>query len=204
MNLLAVDLNMGKLFVLTGKSASGKDAIYKRLLGDEQLGLKPYVGYTTRPVREHEINGREYYFVTVDDLADFERAGKLIEKRTYPSVHGDWHYFSVDDGRVGHDKSDFLYIATPEAFVHLRDYYGKDRVIPIYIQVEDGERLARALEREKQQSEPKYAEMCRRFLGDNEDFSEENLKAYGIDKRFDNVDLEECIGQIREYILSFL
>ena len=195
---------MGKLFVLTGKSASGKDVVYKSLLRDEQLCLKPYVGYTTRPVREHEINGREYYFVSEDDLEGFERSGKLIERRTYPSVHGDWHYFSVDDGRIDLDDSSFLYIATPEAYVHLRNYYGQDRVIPIYLQVEDGERLTRALEREKQQSEPKYAEMCRRFLGDNEDFSEENLRSAGIEKKFDNNDLHECIDQVRKYILSFL
>ena len=193
---------MGKLFVLMGKSASGKDAAYKRLLQDAELGLKPYVGYTTRPVRENEQDGREYFFVTPDELERLERSGKVIEKRTYHSVHGDWHYFSVDDGKVDLDSSNYLYIGTPEAYVPLRDHYGASRVIPIYMQVEDGERLSRALARERKETTPRYAEMCRRFLGDTKDFSDEKLEQAGIEKRFDNIDFEECISQIKEYIRS--
>lgn len=45
----------------------------------------------------------------------------------------------------------------------------------IYIEVEDGERLARALHREGKQEEPRYEEMCRRFLADQVDFSEEKI-----------------------------
>lgn len=52
----------------------------------------------------------------------------------------------------------------------MKEYYGEETVCPIYIQVEDGERLQRALIREKQQENPRYAEMCRRFLADQEDF----------------------------------
>ena len=62
----------------------------------------------------------------------------------------------------------------------MRNYYGEDAVCPVYIQVEDGERLARALKREREQTNPKYEEMCRRFLADQSDFSEENILAAGI------------------------
>ena len=50
----------------------------------------------------------------------------------------------------------------------------------------------------------KYAELCRRFLADSEDFSEEKLKEAGINVRFNNDDLESCIGNIRDYISSML
>ena len=69
-------------------------------------------------------------------------------------------------------------------------------LVPIYIEVEDGERLARALERERRQAVPKYKEMCRRFLADEEDFCEENLKRLGIDKRYRNTDMETCLNEI--------
>ena len=46
------------------------------------------------------------------------------------------------------------------------------------------------------QREPKYDEMCRRFLADNEDFSEENLKRANIKKRYNNFDLEKCLSDI--------
>lgn len=191
---------MGRIFVLIGKSASGKDAVYKNLISDPALALKPYVGYTTRPMREGEVNGREYHFVDQDELAQIERSGRLIEKRIYHTVHGEWCYFSVDDVDLGPGSPDYLYIGTLESFVPLRDHYGADRVIPLYIQVEDGERLSRALGRERQQIIPRYAEMCRRFLTDSEDFSEEKVRAAGISKRFDNDDLESCLRKIKEYI----
>ena len=75
-------------------------------------------------------------------------------------------------------------------------------MLPIYVEVEDGVRLTRALEREKKPGNHKYAEMCRRFLSDTEDFSEDKLKAAGIDRRFVNDDLEECIKKIESYIMD--
>lgn len=193
---------MGRLYILIGKSASGKDAIYKRLLADPELELVPYVGYTTRPIRSGELDGREYHFTDLEHLQAYEASGKLIEKRVYHTVHGDWYYFSVDDGTLDLDEHDYLYIGTLESFVPLRRYYGPDRVVPVYIQVEDGLRLQRALERERSQQIPRYAEMCRRFLGDEEDFCEENLEKAGIRRRFDNNQLDQCLGQIREMIRS--
>ena len=82
----------------------------------------------------------------------------------------------------------------------LRKYFGESYIVPIYLEVEDGLRLVRALERERRQDEPKYAEMCRRFLADEEDFSEENLIKSGITERFCNEDLAACLDKIRTYI----
>lgn len=84
----------------------------------------------------------------------------------------------------------------------MKEYYGEETVCPIYIQVEDGERLQRALIREKQQENPRYAEMCRRFLADQEDFSEENILVAGIRIRFENDDLDNCVRNIIKYIKS--
>ena len=73
-------------------------------------------------------------------------------------------------------------------------------MIPLYIELDDGERLQRALRRERAQEEPKYEEMCRRFLADAEDFREEKIRDAGIRRRFRNDDLEECLGQLRMYM----
>lgn len=192
--------SMGRLFILIGKSASGKDAIFKRLLQDPQLKLVPYVGYTTRPIRSGEEHGREYFFTDVETMKAYEADGKLIEKRVYHTVHGDWYYYSVDNALVDLNIHDYLYIGTLQSYIPLREYYGADRVIPIYIEVEDGLRLQRALDRERSQAVPRYAEMCRRFLVDEEDFSEENLQKAGIGRRFENRQMEQCLGEIRELI----
>ena len=161
-----------------GKSASGKDHIYARLAAHEGLGLKKLVLYTTRPIRAEEENGKQYYFVDDKKLEEFRSSGNLIEARAYHTVHGIWNYFTADDGQVDLKNSDYLGIGTLESYVKMREYYGKETVCPVYIEVEDGERLARALKRERGQEIPRYEEMCRRFLADQEDFSEETSKIF--------------------------
>ena len=84
----------------------------------------------------------------------------------------------------------------------MKDYYGQDNVVPVYLQVEDGERLRRAMKREEKQKKPGYAEMCRRFLADQEDFSEENIRKAGIERRFENDNLDNCVENIIKYINS--
>lgn len=191
---------MGKIFYIMGKSASGKDHIYAQLAAHEKLGLKKLVLYTTRPIRAEEENGKQYYFVDDQKLEEFRAKGSVIEERSYHTVHGIWTYFTADDGQVDLAGSDYLGIGTLESYLKLREYYGEEAVCPLYIEVEDGERLARALKRERSQLTPRYEEMCRRFLADQEDFSEEKIGAAGIQRRFQNVDLEECVEEIAAYI----
>lgn len=191
---------MAKIFFVLGKSCSGKDTIFNRLCVNKELKLETVVGYTTRPMRASEEDGKEYFFVDQDKLADLKNQGKVIECRDYNTVHGIWSYFTVDDGQIDLEGGNYIYIGTLESYNDMVNYYGEDVVVPIYIFVENGERLERAVKRERQQSEPKYAELCRRFLADEEDFSEENIEKAKINKRFENVELENCIDEIVDYI----
>lgn len=193
---------MGKIFYIMGKSASGKDSIYSVLSEKEELKLQKLVLYTTRPIREGEKEGREYFFTDETKLREFEEQGKLIEARAYQTVHGVWTYFTADDGQVKEDKGNYLGIGTLESYRKMKEYYGEKVMCPVYIQVEDGERLSRALFREKQQKDPKYEEMCRRFLADQQDFSEEKISEAGISIRFENSDLDKCVENIIIYIKS--
>lgn len=193
---------MGKIYCMMGKSSCGKDTLFKMLLEDKEISLKKIVPYTTRPIRFGERNGVEYYFCDEEVLADLEQAGKVIELRAYNTIHGVWKYFTVDDAQVdfGQQDYDYLLIGTLEAYTKIRDYYGKDKVVPIYIEVEDGVRLQRALERERKQEQPKYEEMCRRFLADTKDFSEEKIEAAEIEVRFVNQNLKETVQNIKSYM----
>lgn len=194
---------MGKIYCMMGKSSSGKDTIYKMLLEDGGLSLKTIVPYTTRPMRAGERDGIEYYFCDEARLSELENAGRVIELRAYDTVHGVWKYFTVDDHQMENKEQDHLLIGTLESYLKLRDYFGKDRVIPIYIEVEDGIRLQRALDRERSQEEPRYEELCRRFLADAADFSEEKLKEAGIETRFVNRDLKETVQNIKNFMLQY-
>lgn len=191
---------MGKIFCVMGKSATGKDTIYQKLLHENQLNLKRIIPYTTRPIREGEEPGREYHFCKEEDVQRLEKEGRIVELRAYDTVYGIWKYFTVNDGNIQLDKENYLLIGTLEAYTKIRDYFGSEKVIPIYIEVEDGDRLLRAISREKEQDVPKYEEMCRRFLADAKDFSEEKLKEAEIEKRFMNLTLRQTIDEVETYI----
>ena len=191
---------MGYIFYVMGKSAAGKDTIYKEL-----VRRFPEYGtvrmYTTRPIRDGEQEGVEYYFTDEARLKKLESQGKVIECRTYDTVFGPWSYFTADDGQIDLKQGNYLMIGTLDSYEKMVNYYGNEVMIPLYIYVDDGTRLQRALDREKTQNTPKYAEMCRRFLADEADFSRENLQRLGIEKAYENEDFEECVLQLKNTIV---
>lgn len=195
---------MGKLFCIMGKSATGKDTVYKRLLCKESLGLRKVVPYTTRPMRAGERDGVDYHFADAAQFLRMKQAGQVIESRTYHTVQGEWIYFTADDGQIDLDTGSSLLVGTLEVYERLQEHFGAENVVPLYIEVEDGERLSRALQREKKQNKPDYAEMCRRFLADVQDFSEEKLVQAGISKRYDNQNLETCLRELCSSIREIL
>ena len=166
---------MGKIFYLMGKSASGKDSIYKRLrsLCPE---LKSIVLYTTRPMRDGEQEGVEYHFIGQKQLKKLEQSGKVVEVRTYQTVFGPWSYATVDDGQINLAQADYLVIGTLDSYEKLREYYGKEKLVPLYVTVDDGVRLERAIARERQQQELDVTEV------------------------FENQELEACVQAIADRI----
>ena len=180
-----------RIFCLMGKSGTGKDTIYRELLSDGALPFERLVPCTTRPIRAGEQNGREYHFYSVEEFRALERVGKVIESRCYETVHGPWYYFTADDGQIDLASRSTLMIGTLESYLAL-------------LEVEDGERLQRALDRERAEKAPKYRELCRRFLADCEDFSEEKIAEAGITRRFQNDDLQRCKREIEEYLAEMM
>ena len=196
---------MAKLFYMIGKSSTGKDTIYREVISRSDLDLNPLVMYTTRPIRKGETDGKEYHFVDENVLKELEKEGRVIEKRAYHTIHGIWTYFTVDDEHADLNRKDYLAIGTLESYAQIRNYYGEKLVVPVYIQVEDGLRLERALKREKQQPVPKYEELCRRFLADQADYAEEKLAKAGIDRRFSNdKDIMSCVEEVAAFIRAGL
>ena len=189
-----------KIFCIMGKSATGKDTIYNMLVKDGDLNLKKVTSYTTRPKRNGEEEGVQYHFTDEEGLAALEASGKVVEKREYKTVQGNWCYFTVDDGSIDLSENNYVLIGTPDSYRSLCDYFGKEVIVPIYVTVEDSERILRALARERQQISPDYAEMCRRYLADNDDFKPDVLRRLGVKKYYDNHNLKECYEEIRRDI----
>lgn len=82
---------MHRIFYIMGKSATGKDKLYRNLLAyfsENEPILKPLVLYTTRPMRTGEENGKDYWFVDRASFLKMKEAGSVIEERTYDTIHG--------------------------------------------------------------------------------------------------------------------
>ena len=87
-------------------------------------------------------------------------------------------------------------IGTLESYEKMCTYFESGKMVPVYIEVPDGIRLLRAVKREENQKKPNYREVCRRYLADEKDFSEENLERLGVTKRYQNTDMEICVEEI--------
>lgn len=187
---------MGRIYYLLGKSATGKDTLYKEIL-KRRPKLRTVTMYTTRPIREGETDGVEYFFTGREELERQLASGKVIESRTYQTIAGPWTYYTVDDGQfnVADDES-CLMIGTLESYEKMCTYFESGKMVPVYIEVPDGIRLLRAVKREENQKKPNYWEVCRRYLADEKDFSEENLERLGVTKRYQNTDMEICVEEI--------
>lgn len=187
---------MGRIYYLLGKSATGKDTLYKEIL-KRRPKLRTVTMYATRPIREGETDGVEYFFTDREELERQLASGKVIESRTYQTIAGPWTYYTVDDGQfdVADDES-CLMIGTLESYEKMCTYFEAGKMVPVYIEVPDGIRLLRAVKREENQKKPNYREVCRRYLADEKDFSEENLERLGITKRYQNTDMEMCVEEI--------
>ena len=180
-----------RVFCLVGKSCSGKDTLYARIL-ERHPELVPVIPHTTRPRRTGEVEGQNYWFVTQEQLRQYEARGQVIEKREYHTVQGLWTYFTL---RFPLDQNRLL-ITTLEGAKALMDAYGPQAVCIACLHVDDHTRLLRCVEREERQEHPDYTELCRRFLADQSDFSPDRMAQFPNLHLIDTaLGVEDCLEQ---------
>lgn len=95
---------MSKRIIIVGKSASGKDYLRQKFI---DRGFKPAISYTSRPIRENEVSGQNYHFITKEEFQNL-----ILENVFYEyNMYNDWYY--------GLTKMDFynaqIFIMTPKA-----------------------------------------------------------------------------------------
>ena len=150
-----------KVLALFGESGSGKDTIQTWLLKNIPNTHKP-ITYTTRPARDYEINGKNYYFISNDEFKELKNNNKILE--SFYVKDRDWYYgssiYEFQKNKIN------IIILTPTGIRNILNN-NQLEVLPVYIKAPDKIRLLRSLDREEN---PDCTEICRRFLSDKEDF----------------------------------
>lgn len=171
-----------KVLAIMGEAGSGKDTVATRLV--EMLPDKccNVVSYTTRPKREGETNGVNYWFVSEEEYKEMT----MFESTCFNS----WYYGSA---LPSYNKSKVnVVVMNPESARALRSHPAIDLKV-VRLQVSPKERLMRQLARE---TNPNVTEIIRRWGTDEEDFVD--VEAL-VDMTFPNEtskDLHLVLGQL--------
>lgn len=134
--------------ILIGESGAGKDHFLKRSI---DKGFTPIVSYTTRPMRDGEIDGREYFFMTDKEFCEleFQKPDFFLEKRKYHAIHNNkdviWTYGSP---KVNPNDNNYMTVLDVQGAVDYIKAYGSENIEVIYIKASENLRIQRAVKRD--------------------------------------------------------
>lgn len=152
---------MKKVIAICGKSGSGKDSILKGVLNKKPEVFAPIVSYTTRPKREGEIEGVDYYFITSEQMASKIMNGEMLEATSFNG----WVYGTSIDS-LKDDKVN-IGVYNLEGLEYLIENKNEIDSLIFYIDASNKIRLLRSLNREEN---PDIDEIIRRYGTDKTDF----------------------------------
>lgn len=184
------------LIVFMGSSAVGKDTLLNLI--SKKYNIPICVSSTTRPMREGEIDGREYHFISNDKFKeDFENS-KFIEYRQYSTANGTWYYgLSKDSVDIFTNQ---LVIVDQQGYYSLVQEYGQENVLGILLVAPEKIKIKRALSRETRADKKFYEEFYRRMLDDINAFNEVILDRNVF--KVQNIELEDAKIQIESILFD--
>lgn len=148
-----------KILALFGESGTGKSTIQRWIVQNIDHTNK-IVPYTTRPKREYEVEGEDYFFVTPEQFEKTLLEGEMIEATSF----NDWFYgtpfCTLERNKIN------IGVFNITGIEDLLTYH-RFNVLPVRVLVDEKMCLLRALNRE---AHPNCHEICRRFLADQKDF----------------------------------
>lgn len=187
--LQKMSIDKYKIIAICGKAGSGKDTALQSVLSAEP-SFHEIISCTTRPIREGEVNGKNYWFITKEEMENKVLANEMLEVATF----NDWIYgtpiSSLDKNKINIgvfnlDGIDFLTL-DPRIDVRI-----------CYVTCDDKLRLYRQLDREEH---PDVAEIVRRYTTDEKDFKF-IYNEFDVDLTINNEELQD-LYRVRDAIID--
>lgn len=167
------------ILFICGRGGSGKDTLMNSFL-KSKVGenFKKVVPFTTRPKREGEVDGDDYFFIDLKAFVSLYDSGFFLEIRMYETLHGIWRYGtpkSIDDSR-----SNYIIVGSRDQYDDIKLNTKMSNVVGVYIEASPKVCLERMLNRLDDGDEEGLVEACRRTVSDYEDFYNPNKHSFDL------------------------
>ena len=169
------------LYVISGKSGTGKDTVLRNIV--ENTNIRQIIRYTDRPKRPGEVHGREYYFLSKEEMQEKIDKNEFTVLESFNTVDGIWRYgtdlHSVIDSKYSH----IMTVSLHDSVDLMKWILSND--VPyrwLYLHMEDGNRAIRLFSRELTKDPLEFDEFARRWNSDIQD----NIKFF--------TDMESLLG----------
>ena len=163
-----------KVFMIIGKSFSGKDTFLNNLLNDKTFcklyNLHKLVRLTTRKPRPNEVDGKDYHFITDEEYLSYKDRDD-VSITSFDSKFGKLHY--ITDFSILDPDKNYITVGDPESISRFSHVLG-DNLCLIYLMPPNWEIFRRFGQRDDntEYSDLKYKEIYRRFVDDTRKFGQ--------------------------------
>ena len=146
------------MIVLSGASASGKTEAAKMLMA--KYGIQKAITTTTRPMRVHEVDGRDYFFVSKEKFDQLIKEDKFVE---YTNYNG--NYYGSTKDQIANDRVVVIDLEGLKSYSRLND----KRIVTFYLSTCEEIRYKRMLERgDKEEDAKRRIENDRKVFDNNQ------------------------------------
>ena len=185
----------GKVIIFSAPSGSGKTTIVKHLLTLEDLRLEFSVSACTRSIREGEIHGKDYYFMTVDDFKSRIEENMFLE---WEEVYKNSYYGTLKSevDRIWKNENHILFDVDVEGGVNLKQIFGR-KALSVFVMPPSLEELKRRLELRGTDSPEKIQKRINKAGYEMKFVSR-------FDKTIINDDLGKALKEAEEIVTEFL
>lgn len=155
-----------KIIVLVGESSSGKDKFLNHIVN--LTCIKKIISHTSRPMRNNEIQDMDYHFVEKEVMLKMKEKDKFIETRDYIVANNETWYYGISKDEIDlNDDNIYITILDFQGLKTFENYFGKEKILSIFLDVDARTRVIRSLKREGNIDDMQVLEVARRLLDDN-------------------------------------